>query len=586
LDDAEQAALARLSVFEGGFSLEAAEAVLGDDGVDSPWPPDLLRSLRHKSLVATMDGEERLRLLESIREYASEKLIERGEASVIQRRHIAYFLAEAEELATGLYGPGGAARLEDLACERHNLLAAARNAEPEIAARLILALAPAIRARGPAGLVERLLGEALQAPSLDLRLRARLLVSRGMVGLGRGRLKDAQRDLSAGAEAGALYGELRARALLGLGRVNAERGQLSEATSCHREGIDLAQRLAHRSDEGAHRMHLARVLMLQDCLDEAEAEYGRAIRLLERASDRWSEGEARARHAVFLLQHARGTHAAEEEASRAVEVLNDVGDDRGLCRFHLDWGQALMRTGRANEALVAFEQARVLAADASDRPRHADASAGFGWASWVLDRPRAAEHVAAALASARELHDRLRESRCLILLGAIRAHEKRWHEAEVHAREALAISTQGAGAEQVAEARLGLVRLLLVQRRLEEAQELLDAVSADAMVHHWTHRELMAYSAIANAMAGRVAAARALLADLEAQAAEGDAHRRRLSAWRALVGLAAARDEGGDDQAVAAARRALKGGASTLPGHRLALRVLASELTEFEAGRN
>ncbi len=86
--------LRRLSVFSGGWTLEAAEAVCSGDGIESFEVLDLLDQLVSKSLVVADEQNPgmRYRLLETIRQYAQEKLLESGEATALRERHLAYFV--------------------------------------------------------------------------------------------------------------------------------------------------------------------------------------------------------------------------------------------------------------------------------------------------------------------------------------------------------------------------------------------------------------------------------------------------------------------------------------------------------------
>jgi predicted ATPase/DNA-binding CsgD family transcriptional regulator len=126
LDEQERALLRRLAVFAGGWTLEAAEAVCSGDGLAPDEILDLLSGLIAKSLVLTGDQthEVRYRLLESIREYAAEKLRDAGEEAGLRQRHFDWFLALAERAETELAGPQQLARLRQLDAERDNLRAA------------------------------------------------------------------------------------------------------------------------------------------------------------------------------------------------------------------------------------------------------------------------------------------------------------------------------------------------------------------------------------------------------------------------------------------------------------------------------
>jgi predicted ATPase/DNA-binding CsgD family transcriptional regulator len=105
LDADEKTLFARLAVFQGGRTVEAVEGVCGHglaiDAIDG------LESLLHKSLLREgegLDGEPRFLFLETIHEYARERLEESGEAETVQKRHADYFVALAERAAPELHG--------------------------------------------------------------------------------------------------------------------------------------------------------------------------------------------------------------------------------------------------------------------------------------------------------------------------------------------------------------------------------------------------------------------------------------------------------------------------------------------------
>jgi non-specific serine/threonine protein kinase len=159
LEEDERALLCRLSVFVGGWSLESAEEICGDDGFldgDSqfgiPQPAiyrgdvlDLLAALVNKSLVVyeACQGEARYRMLESVQQYGREKLQEIGAGETWRARHMDYFLAFAERAEAGLSGAEQGAWLERLGAARsdlHRALELALERDPEAALRLVGAL--------------------------------------------------------------------------------------------------------------------------------------------------------------------------------------------------------------------------------------------------------------------------------------------------------------------------------------------------------------------------------------------------------------------------------------------------------------
>jgi predicted ATPase/class 3 adenylate cyclase len=108
LDEQEQVLLRRLSVFSGGWTLEAAQAVTSDDHLDEFDILDLLDQLINKSLVNVEHlpkGNVRYAMLESIRQYARDRLFEAGEGETLRDRHAEYFSEFGEHMAEVLEGP-------------------------------------------------------------------------------------------------------------------------------------------------------------------------------------------------------------------------------------------------------------------------------------------------------------------------------------------------------------------------------------------------------------------------------------------------------------------------------------------------
>jgi predicted ATPase/class 3 adenylate cyclase len=136
LTEPERDVLRRLSVFAGGFELEAAEAICAADSVDAFDLLDLLGSLVSKSLVITDRTPEsvRYRTLETIRQYAAQELLRSGgedEVVAARERHAGYFMRLAEEAAPALAGPGQRHWLRRLDTEWENLCAAASHLAAE-----------------------------------------------------------------------------------------------------------------------------------------------------------------------------------------------------------------------------------------------------------------------------------------------------------------------------------------------------------------------------------------------------------------------------------------------------------------------
>ena len=120
----ERALLQRLSVFAGGFTFDAAEAVGAGDDVASRDVLDLLGHLVDKSLVVFDAREERYKLLETVRQYALERLAEGGAEAKSRDRHLEFYVALAQRTGSELVGPQQDAWHQRLDAERDNILLA------------------------------------------------------------------------------------------------------------------------------------------------------------------------------------------------------------------------------------------------------------------------------------------------------------------------------------------------------------------------------------------------------------------------------------------------------------------------------
>jgi predicted ATPase/DNA-binding CsgD family transcriptional regulator len=126
LTEPEQVLLRRLSIFSGGWLLDAAEAVCAGDGLEKSAVVPLLLQLVDKSHVMAdhEDGDVRYRLLETLRQYAAEKLKQAGEERALRVRHLAYFVELAEHAEDRLWGPDEAFWFDRLERESLNFRAA------------------------------------------------------------------------------------------------------------------------------------------------------------------------------------------------------------------------------------------------------------------------------------------------------------------------------------------------------------------------------------------------------------------------------------------------------------------------------
>ncbi|MGI9179834.1 MAG: ATP-binding protein [Longimicrobiaceae bacterium] len=242
LGEEERVLFRRLAAFAGGRTLEAIESVCNaDGGLDVL---DGVSSLVEKSLLRQeedAEDEPRFVMLETLHEYASEKLQESAEAEEIRSRHAAFFLALAEEAEPQLTGPEQGRWLARLEVEHENLRAALRHllqsGDAERAGRLAGALWSFWRQRGHLREGRDWLAQVLASEHLSPRTRARALSAAGVLAWN-------QQDYAAAGphfeQSLSLWRTLEdtsgiARALNGLGIVASEQGDLARAEALFEE---------------------------------------------------------------------------------------------------------------------------------------------------------------------------------------------------------------------------------------------------------------------------------------------------------------------------------------------------------------
>ncbi|HUG65634.1 MAG TPA: BTAD domain-containing putative transcriptional regulator [Gaiellaceae bacterium] len=264
----ERSLLARLAVFAGGWTLEAAEDVAGAD-------LETLGSLVEKSLVRSergADGAPRFSMLETIREYALERLVESDDADATRNRHSVHFADFAEGLEPDLHTAKALDRAER---EHDNIRAALEtavgNGDASVALRLC-AIARLWYVRGYATEGRLWVERSLTAGDGDPGQRARALNWDAIFAWTSGdhdaAVAPATESLALSRELGDKLGAM--RSLMALGLAQLGRGDPLASRRFHRESLELAQELADERAVALALANLSDVAFVLGEYDEAE----------------------------------------------------------------------------------------------------------------------------------------------------------------------------------------------------------------------------------------------------------------------------------------------------------------------------
>ncbi|MCL6737989.1 helix-turn-helix transcriptional regulator [Streptomyces neyagawaensis] len=360
---AEQLLWNRLSVFTGGFSLNAAEYVCAGEGIAAHEVLDLLDRLVSQSVVLTCEREglSRYRLLETIRTYGRARLAETGDEPGLSRRHRDFFLALAERTVSAWFGPGQEEAMALMRAEHSNLRVALEfgtSARPAVPgpvpagpgtaeqhppeqgggdpadAQAALRLAAALRfhwcADGFLGEGRRQFNRLLVAAPEPTAVRARALWAAAWVAILQGDLATADRWLDEADELGERLGDASVRPYIQgyRGSSAAFQGRMAEAVSLYEEAL-AAHEKAGEGPQGL--FWLCQVVIAQVILGDARAaeEAGRRAALLAEAS-----GERLyAAYTKGALGYVLWAHGDEEEGTAltrgALEILRGFNDYAG-----------------------------------------------------------------------------------------------------------------------------------------------------------------------------------------------------------------------------------------------------------------
>jgi len=448
----EKAAFAQCSIFDGGFTLEAAEAVLDL----SPWPQappaiDVVQALADKSLLRTWipAAQSRYDIEEpyfgmylSIHEYAAEKLEASGQpmSRLAEDRHGRYFARfGTDDAIEALSLRGGVKRRRELSLELGNLVAACRRAlrraDGVQAVATYQAIWEVLELQGPCTLGTDLGSQVLALDTLDASQRAAALQARATACRRAGRSEEAaagfEQALALSRAARNRYRD--ASILVILGNLRRDQGRMDEARAHLEASLAIAREVGNRRLEGNLIGNLGILHAVQGRPEEARSHFERALAIHREVGNRRIEGIDTSNLGNVCREQGR-LEEAGAHYQQALAIHREVGNRR-------DEGIVI-----GNLGLLCGDQGR-------------------------LDEAR--ERCEGALAIGREVGDRVFEGVILGALSNVLREQGRMDEALVHCDQALAIH-RAVGNRRAEGAELGrLGKLLAAQGRIGEARDAL-----------------------------------------------------------------------------------------------------------------
>jgi len=375
LQDNEQVLLARIAVFAGSFDLAAAEAICGVDPLQADDILDLITSLVEKSLINMEEGDEgaKYRVLETIRDYAREKLVLRQEQTAIGAAHCTYFFTFAKASNHGLQGPDQAEWTRRVENNLDDLRAAislslARGVDPVISVKLEVALMGFWMLRGYSSEGRRYVRASLELPEVRASdaIHAHALYVGACLAEGQSNYAEAQQMLQSCL---ALRRNLNspidiAASLSTLSLVRLHTGDADGARQDEEEAVTIFRSIENRIGEAIGLLHLGQIHFYLEDDAQAHVYFEQCLKIAREIEYREIEREAELLLGESLLASA-DLPGACARFTRSLDVCRQAEDKRGeasalwwLGKWDLqsgDLGGARVRLNGALRAFQAFE---------------------------------------------------------------------------------------------------------------------------------------------------------------------------------------------------------------------------------------
>jgi predicted ATPase/class 3 adenylate cyclase len=416
LSEAEQILLRRLSVFAGGFNLEAAEAVCAGALVADDEVMELLGQLVDKSLVIVEVGadELRYRMLETIRQYGQQKLLGTGEAEPIRDRHRNRYLELAERAEPELCGPEQGEWLRRLETDYGNLRTslewALESRDVSLALRLAGALSGFWHARGYTVEAREHMAAVLALPDASPRTEARAKVLRlaGALANDQGHYNEAralcQESLTIWRELGNKQGI--ATVLNQLGEMEWERGNYADARALCEESLALRRELGDPGSIAGCLYYLGTIAYLQGDHQAARSLCEESLKTWHGLGDK--RNIARSLNTLGSISSIQGNYqVARGLFQESLTLYRDLGDRRGTSEALSTLGDILHTCGDYSTAHSLLQESLTIKRELGDRLGIGETLGHLGQVALEEgdDATARACHME-CLAICRELHDK------------------------------------------------------------------------------------------------------------------------------------------------------------------------------------
>ena len=476
LSEQEKLLWKRLSVFSGGWTLEAAEEVCSDDIILKRDIIDLLNYLTEKSIIIYQSGKERYRILETLKQFGKEKLIESGSHESILLRHLNYYMEFSETAEPKLNESDVLIWLDKLESEQSNFQCAIewsiKSGNAESGARLAGALGGFWNIRWHYTAGYRLLDSILKNCSgVSKAVFIKVLSGIGLLTRNQGEYEKAEKYLKRSLKLSkeAADKQCVAVSLNGLAKIAEEKGNYDNAQKLYEESLQISRASGDKINTAVSLNGLGIVSRFKGNYEEALKYYEESLLIRRETGD--IRGIANTLHNLGMLaEDMYDFEQSKKYYEESLKLRRKICDKLGITGSLNGLAKLEMNYGNFETAKKIFEESLVLKREIGDKPGIAGLLNNLGIVAFVQENyDLSQKYYEEGLAIGQEINDSYIKAASLNNLGELAFNSFNFEEAEMYFEQGLELETEMGTKPGIAHSKHNLGNVFLFKGNFESA---------------------------------------------------------------------------------------------------------------------
>ncbi len=475
LSEEERTLWSRLSVFSGGWTLEAAEEICSDEPIDKNSIIYLLSDLTEKSVIIFDQEKTRYRILETIKQYGFEKL---SDKNLMFLHHLKYFIELSEKAEPELLKENMKFWLDIIDADHNNFISAiewsVNNDNTEKGAIIAAALGGFWNIRGHYSAGIRLIKNILQSSeALDKSLKSKVLSWIGVLKWRQGDYEQAEKyhkeNLASGKEIGDKRGI--ATSLNSLAVVSFYRGDHEQAEKYLKESLTIEKEIGDKRGIAVSINSLGNVSFDRGDFEQAEKYFKESRAILEEFGDK--RGMAASINNLGNVSFNRGDYEQAEKYYReCLAIRKEIGDQRGIAASTGNLGNVLSARGDFEQAEKYHKENLAVRKKLGDKFGIAKSLENLGNVSIARgDHKQAEKYHKESLAIRKEIGDKAGTANSMNSMGNVSFVQGDFEQAEKYYKESLAIFKEIGDKTGIAESMDNLGNVSSARGDYEQAEK-------------------------------------------------------------------------------------------------------------------